>query len=187
MENQAGYRAGSLPSSQRKERRVNGHNRRSVLYNISMQSSPSTLPLGKRRHSTGNPEIFFQQSCPAKRRSLNGSAALYSKNDLHVPIKAPFLYRNHIGYKILSTCGTINDVKDAVSEEAQTESFMYRKLCKRITKAESSKRLENSVVQIKERALTEFSSKAKCSLRMSTYVPTSKFLKSRRKTWLAAA
>uniref|UniRef100_A0AC35EX21 Polycomb protein VEFS-Box domain-containing protein n=1 Tax=Panagrolaimus sp. PS1159 TaxID=55785 RepID=A0AC35EX21_9BILA len=163
MENQAGLRAGSLPSAQRKERRVNGDNHRSVLKNISnvsnvIQSSPSTLLLGKRRQSTGNPEKFFQQSSPAKRLSLNRSAALFSKNDLPVPIKPPFLYRNHIGYKILLTDGTINDVKDAVSDEAQTESFMYRKMCRRITKAESSKRLENSIVQIKKRALAEFSS-----------------------------
>jgi hypothetical protein len=161
MENHAGLRAGSLPSSQRKERRVNGDNHRSVLKNVSnvpnvIQSSPSTLLLGKRRQSTGNPEIFFQR--PAKRLSLNGSAALFSKNDLPVPIKPPFLYRNHIGYKILLTDGTINDVKDAVSEEAQTESFMYRKMCRRITKTESSKRLENSIVQIKKRALAEFTS-----------------------------
>ena len=87
-----------------------------------------------------------------------------SCTDVVLPIvnKAPFLYRNHRGYNILSSGGGINDVKDAVSLEhkklrVSARNFAKKKLSVKRAPEESS--LEDAVVRMKKEHLFNLFSK----------------------------
>ena len=76
--------------------------------------------------------------------------------------KAPFLYRNHRGYNILSSGGGINDVKDAVSLEhkklrVSAKNFAKKKLS--VKRAPEESALEDAVVRMKKEHLFNLFSK----------------------------